>query len=256
MKLAKQDRSADTDHRRQAVIAAAEAREKAHKAKSKPIRNVTKSTLLKNQNSTSSSDINADISNEPKSEQAKQAAALAKQGEAALAAQLGYNPYETARSTAGQARVATTETKHGSIDAGVAGSHLPTTAAPPRDAAISEPDPGYTIDVSIEFEEAFTMLMTSDNVKESCGILKKLIVNATTKGQAPGQDSAKFRKVRLANPKIQSTIAQVQGATELLLSVGFSLQEQDGDSLLIFPEDSPGPEWLSAALHQLEHAGQ
>jgi hypothetical protein len=90
-------------------------------------------------------------------------------------------------------------------------------------------------------------------VKSSCGsILKKLLLNATTKGQTPGEDAAKFPKVRSANPKIKAAIVNVQGAVELLLSTGFELEEQEGESVLIYPADCPGPDWLEAALQQLE----
>jgi hypothetical protein len=58
---------------------------------------------------------------EPLSDASRQAAAAAKQDEAALAAQLGYNPYETSKSTAGQARNATTTVQHGCINAPSAG---------------------------------------------------------------------------------------------------------------------------------------
>ena len=81
--------SADVDHRRQAVIAAAEAREKAHKAKSKPLKHITKTTLAKQQQqlqegNLSGEDLNSEVSNEPLTVEAQKAAALAKQGEARI----------------------------------------------------------------------------------------------------------------------------------------------------------------------------
>jgi hypothetical protein len=265
--------SADAESRRKAVIAAAEAREKKHIQKTKPIKSVTKTTLarekqqqqiLSNAAAAAAANNSDQVSNEPLSDQARQAAAAAKQGEAALAAQLGYNPYETARSTAGQARTATSAVQHGTMTApGSAGDHLPSTAgagvvAPPRDAALpeAEEEPYIQVDLSPDFEDAYALLASSDNepaaIQSSCSIMKKLMINATTKGQMPGEDAAKFRKVRLVNPKIKAALVDVQGAVEVMLSVGFSLDEQEGESVLIFPADYPGPEWLPTALRQLE----
>lgn len=249
-------KSAEADHRRQAVIAAAEAREKAHKAKTKPIKTVTKTTLAREKqlqqeaaaaaNSTTSQQI------EPQSEEAKRAAAAAKQSEAQLAQQLGYNPYEPSRATAGQARNATTAVTHGSISAaGGADNSLPA-VAPPRDVMEST---GGEHELPIEVEEAFATMLSAnavDKVQSTCGIMKTLLLNATTKGQAPGEDSAKFRKVRLANAKIKAALVDVEGAMEIMMATGFILQEQVGESVLIFPADFAGPDWLPAALRQLE----
>jgi hypothetical protein len=244
-------KSAEADLRRKAVIAAAEARENKHKALSKPIRKVTKTTLDKAKHQQQETA-------EPLSEEAKRAAAAAKQDEAALAAQLGYNPYEPARSTAGQARTATTTVQHGDLNAGTAGKNLPT-VAPPREAAAPsiEETTAKPLDVDFppDFEDAYAIMVSANEasvVKSSCGIMKKLLLNATTKGQTPGEDAAKFRKVRLANPKIKTAIVDVQGAVELLLATGFGLEEQEGESVLIYPADCPGPDWLEAALQQLE----
>jgi len=258
--------SADVDHRRQAVIAAAEAREKAHKAKSKPLKHITKTTLAKQQQqqqqlqegNLSGEDLNSEVSNEPLTVEAQKAAALAKQGEAQLAAQLGYNPYETARSTAGQARTATTVATHGTITApNHAGENLPTlpTVDPPREAAIPEEESFTEVDFPAEYTDAYAIMVSSNEastVKSSCAIMRKLLINATTKGQTPGDDAAKFRKVRLANKKIKAAIVDVPGAVELMLSTGFYVAEQDGESVLIFPADFPGPDWLPAALKHLE----
>jgi hypothetical protein len=112
------------------------------------------------------------------------------------------------------------------------------------------------VDFSPHFEDAYTTMVSANNeasvVKSSCGIMRKLLLNATTKGQTPGEDAAKFRKVRLANPKIKAAIVDVQGAVKFLLSTGFELEEQEGEYVLIYPADCPGPDWLEAALQQLE----
>lgn len=246
-------KSAEVDHRRQAVIAAAEAREKAHKAKSKPIKLVTKTTLARQQQEQEQQSATL-VDDTPKSEQAKRAAEAAKQGEAALAQQLGYNPYEPARSTAGQARNATVTAQHGSLSAPA--PSIPAVAPPtvPVESVIDEEDDSL-LDVPSEFQEALTTMVSAsppDLVQSTCGIIKKLVLNAITKGQTPNEDASKFRKVRLANPKIKATLVDVPGALEVMLSTGFVLEEHDGESVLVFPPDCVGPDWLPSAMKQLD----
>ena len=251
------NKSADAEVRRKAMIAAAEAREKAHKSKSKPIRYVTKSTLAKAQQQ-SNDDTN--MKDEPLSEASRVAAEIAKQDEAALAAQLGYNPYEAAKSTAGQARNATTAVQHGTISAVPAGNHLPVVAEPsnPTSAGVeAPPKPTTSMPLPNEFEEAYATVLSSPDATashNSITIMRKLIINATTKGQLPPlEESSKFRKVRLGNPKIKAAIVDVSGAIDIMLAVGFSLEEtDDGESCLIYPADYAGPEWLAAALARME----
>lgn len=258
--------SAEAELRRQAVIAAAEKRDKANKAKQKPMKQVTKTTLEKERlKKLEAQGSSVDYDDEPKSEDAKKAAAAAKQDEAQLAAQLGYNPYEPARSTAGQARNATTAVQHGAMSSDTAGDHLPSVVPPtePATAAVEknsnrgvQGDDEDLEELPAEIEDAFTALVTTnenpETVKSACTIIKKLVVNATTKGQKPGDDAAKFRKVRLGNPKIQAAIVEVQGAVEFLIATGFSLEEQDGESHLIYPADCPGPDWLPIAMKHLD----
>jgi hypothetical protein len=251
-------KSADAEARRKAVIAAAEAREKAHKIKSKPMKQVTKSTLAKQQQQLEQQQLEQQLnpsSQEPKSEASRLAAEAAKHQEAQVAAQLGYNPYEISRSTAGQARNATTAVQHGTMNANAAGDHLPTVARP-RDATSAADDDEE--ELPLEFQQAkATMVSSVDDqaaLSSSFTIMKKLLTNATTKGQTPGEDAAKFRKVRLANPKIKAAIVDVEGAVELMMVCGFTLQEQDGESVLLYPADTAGPDWLPAALKHLDEA--
>lgn len=255
----KKNKSAEADHRRRAVIAAAEAREKAHKVKSKPIKQVTKTTLAREKRELQlqqQQQQQLSIPAAPQSEAARQAAAAAKQGEAQLAQQLGYNPYEPSRATAGQARTATTATQHGSLSADQAGDHLPSVAAPSNPTEAVAPLEEFPPSMA----EAYATLLSATSEDTStrsgtCKILAKLITNATTKGQQEGTpDSAKFRKIRLANPKIQSSIVQVSGALETLMAVGFLLQEQEGESVLIYPESNSIPSWIPSAIQQLEQA--
>ncbi|KAG7372586.1 PUB domain containing protein [Nitzschia inconspicua] len=259
--------SADAELRRQAMIAAAEAREKAHRSKTKTIKHVTKSTLEKQKQLENNNNKDASVhsqKHEPLSDAARIAAQAAKQDEAALAAQLGYNPYQTAKATAGQARNATTTVQHGTINAGAAGNHLPTsssssssagTAALPIVAPPSEPTTAAEDDViPNDVEEALATVLSSNN-SSAISILTKLIVNATTKGQdAADEDAAaKFRKVRLSNPKIKAAVVDVTGALDLMMSVGFQLLDDDGgESCLVFPPHYQEPTWLATVLKRME----
>lgn len=229
--------SADAYARKQAMIAAAEAREKAHKKMMKPIRKIDSKVSEMTTGSASTE------AQQPLSEEAKQAIAAAKSQEEKLAVELGYNPYEANKMNAGQARNTTVAINHGSIQ------------AKESDEALTS-QPKSTDDSSSElFQQAFEMVVTSNDhaaVVKSFGILRKLIVNATTKGQLDNDESSKFRRVRLDNPKINEAVVQTEGALDLLLSVNFQLAEDDGASLLVYPPGTPGPPWLQQALEQLE----
>ena len=264
--------SADAEARRRAMIAAAEAREKKHKSQNKTIKHVTKSTLLKQQQQQQ----NIDHDQAPQTEASRRAAAAAKQGEADLAAELGYNPYEAIKKTAGQARSATTTTQHGAITApggsgsstaasaapipAVASPSSPTTAASEQGETMIPDDPNFPIH---EFEEALaTVASASDKpaAKNGLKIAKKLITNATTKGQQANDEAAeKFRRVRLANPKIKAAIVDVPGNLSLMLSVGFELHPDDAnpeESLLVFPPFCSGPTWLTRGLEAMDKVEQ
>jgi hypothetical protein len=112
-----------------------------------------------------------------------------------------------------------------------------------------------------------TVTSTPDHsvVITSIGILCKLIVNATTKGQSTNEVDEKYRKVRfMTNPKIRAAVTDVPGAIDVLLSVGFQIHEErvipnDGntddtntESVLVYPPATPGPSWLPSALRQME----
>jgi len=265
--------SADAEARRRAMIAAAEAREKKHKSQNKTIKHVTKSTLLKQQQQQQQ---NIDHDQAPQTEASRRAAAAAKQGEADLAAELGYNPYEAIKKTAGQARSATTTTQHGAITApggsgssapaspasipAVASPSNPTTAATEEGETMIPDDPNFPLN---EFEEALaTVASASDKpaAKNGLKIARKLIINATTKGQQANDEAAeKFRRVRLANPKIKAAIVDVPGNLSLMLSVGFELHPDDAnpeESLLVFPPFCRGPTWLTRSLEAMDKVEQ
>lgn len=242
--------SADAYNRKQAMIAAAEAREKAHKQKSKPVSKISTGDRLRGDKKDVKTYDNA-ASEVPKSAEALAAIEAAKTGEASTAAELGYNPYEINRVTAGQARTATVASTHGKVGDATKTGEAPLPAVrPPTDALEAAEEP-----VSDDFQHAFETLVTahdSSTVKSSIGIIRKLIANATTKGQAEGDDSAKFRRVRLANAKIKAAIVDVDGGVDIMLAVGFQLLEEDGESVLVYPPAHKGPVWLDAALSKLE----
>lgn len=231
--------TAEAFARKQAVIAAAEKREKARKALEKPTKKTYKPKTTV--------DVNADISDVPQSEEARRAMEAAKKGESQLSAQLGYNPYETNKSTAGQARNATVATKHGSVDAGADGTAPIPKVAPPKEALVVADD---VPPVSDTFQQAFEECVTSSDqsvVVSSFGILRKLLTNASTKQED------KFKRVRLANAKIRAAITEVHGALDIMMACGFLLTEQDGESVLVYPaSEGKGPAWLPRALQQMQ----
>jgi hypothetical protein len=254
--------SAEAYARKQAVIAAAEKRDKAHKSKYKPTPK-TKANLPALLSTAERQRLEeerlarvAEMANqEPMTEASRKAREEAKSREAANAAQLGYNPYETNRATAGQARSATTAVSHGTMNGtgdGSESARLPA-VRPPAETPEAKDD----ILPSPYFSEGFEMVVTSNEnaaAIASVGIMRKLIVNATTKGQNPDDEvsAAKFRRVRLANAKIKAAIVDVEGALDVMLSAGFQLVEEDGESVLVFPPGANIEDWLPAALKQME----
>eukprot|EP00814_Leptocylindrus_danicus_P013334 CAMPEP_0116036456 /NCGR_PEP_ID=MMETSP0321-20121206/21221_1 /TAXON_ID=163516 /ORGANISM="Leptocylindrus danicus var. danicus, Strain B650" /LENGTH=398 /DNA_ID=CAMNT_0003513977 /DNA_START=36 /DNA_END=1232 /DNA_ORIENTATION=+ len=246
-------RSAQDEQRRKAVIAAAAAREKAHKDKTKPIAYKTKTSAgLNDAKNTTTYELPPPSS----SEASKKAVMEAKARENATASALGYNPYEVVKSGSGTSRTAVVDSTHGSIEAAeqaqtqsnvnnVDASTLPApgkTSAPPDTT-------DETIIFNEQFDEAVALILSNEEVgKRSLSTMRKLILNAVTKGQT----DEKFRKVRLGNARIQKDITDVHGALEVMMMVGFELVEQDEESLLMYPPDYVGPDWLSAALDRME----
>ena len=245
--------SADAAARKQAMIAAAEAREAKFKAKTaptkpKPVPKSTSADKLQHFAHT----------NEVESEETKRAINLANAGERADAEALGYNPYEAKAMTAGQARTATVAAAKGDISAENAPSKIgggamasPGLTNPPTDPAASPLDPA--------FEHAFQTLVTSNAehsaVLKSLKVMRTLITNAITKGQqGDDETSSKFRRVRLSNPKIKDAITDMSGALELMMCVGFILSEneEDSETYLVYPPGDTGPDWLQIGLERME----
>ncbi|KAL7541483.1 hypothetical protein ACHAXR_010962 [Thalassiosira sp. AJA248-18] len=251
--------SADSYARKQAVIAAAEAREAKHKAKQKPIPKTDKRMdgLQPKQQI-------YDHHQTEESEETRRAVAAVKQAEKDDAKNLGYNPYESKAMTSGQARTATVAMACGDITAEntpskITGSGEGGMSSPGRVNKPKDPTPKSQTPPTPQFEQAFSTLVTSnaDNVAvlKSLGIMRKLINNAITKGQQGNDEtSSKFRRVRLSNPKIKETVADIQGGLELMMSAGFVLSEndEDGETYLVFPPGEKGSSWLDSALEMME----
>lgn len=279
---------ADVDARRQAVIAAAEDRNSKHKAKTRPIpktkggkivAELTKEELqrieLQKEENIKRNAIH--MADKPLSEEAKKAVEAAKLDEAHHANQLGYNPYEARKVTAGQASTASVAMTHGTINAGksIGGTSSNRTTSnvsetssnrttsntsasslsaippiqPPSEAMImAEVDDLKEIDPS--FDEAFSELITAnpkEKISKSLRIIRKLIVNATS---SPSHDPK--RKVRISDPNnlIQSSIIDMFGAVELMLSTGFIVTEEDEKTILYYDCDEPS--WLKDAFVKME----
>jgi len=122
------------------------------------------------------------------------------------------------------------------------------TVAPPRDPVAPVEDDHDPPQASHEFLIALETLVTSnehDKVIQSLTILLKLISNANTK------DDDKFRRIRLSNAKIKEAIVDVEGAFDVMTSVGFVLVEEDGESWLVLP--TKAPPGVAGAVHHLQH---
>ena len=246
--------SADAMHRKQAMIAAAEAREAKNRAYVKPIPKSEPNRLKPRNNSQERVNEYTDSDNV----ETKQAVEAIKAVEKSDAENLGYNPYESRAMTGGQARTATIAMTAGEINSDNVPSKLKNNQDShsniPRISAPTDP----TVEVPQEFDYAFSTMVTSSSdasaTQKSLTTMRKLIINATTKGQQESEDCAKFRRVRLSNPKIKEVITDVQGALELMMAVGFVLSEndEDGETYLVYPLDVGVADWLNGALERME----
>lgn len=241
--------SADAESRRQAVIAAAEARNNKHKALQKPIPKL--STDRKQANGA----VSLHRGEDSEAEETRRAVAKVKQAEKLDAAKLGYDPYTAQAMTSGQARTAQVAMTSGEINVDNAPAKLSGGSSAPDSAPgiVSKP----SVPLPAEFEESFGLFVTSNSdhagVIKSLGIMRKLINNAVTKGQEGDEDtSSKFRRVRLSNPKINESISAKAGAVELMILFGFQLSESDGETYLAFPSGYNGPVWTASALVKMQ----
>ena len=237
---------------RQAVAAAAEAR---HNARSKTIPKSTlmyrKEKLMEKQRQNQQHEVNT-------SGKTRRAVTATKQAEKASVANLGFNPYETQHMTSGQSRTASVAASHGELDVSQTSTNAYYTN-------IQQGTSRYGIaaqGLNPAFEDAFATLVTSHPdetaILKSMTIMRKIIFNATTKGQQRNDEgSSKYRQVRLSNPKVASAITNMPGALDLMMLVGFELSENEGDgeTYLVFSLGKRGPEWLNGALSKMEAYG-
>jgi len=238
--------SANAEVRRKAVIAAAEARERAHQVKTKPIDRIPKNTRPITPMATEH--LSPQL---PASEETKRAIAAAKAGEVETAAQLGYNPYEVTKGTGDQAKMAIIATTHGAISTSSSKQPQEKQAVPLQQVPQQE--------INESFDHAFLLFITSSvnsrEVYSSLNIIRKLISNATTKESSDDR----YRRVRLSNPKIKSAIIDMPGGLDIMLSCGFELAEQEKDedgkaeTFLVYPADRITPDWISLALQQMKN---
>ncbi len=248
--------SLDANARKQAVIAAAEAREAKHKATQKPIPKTEKKMEdreIKNRQQGYEHDPVID------SEETRRAVAAVKLAEKEDAVKLGYNPYEAKAMTSGQARTATVAMVKGGINAENAPSKIIGSGETPSPGRIKKPNDPTAAEPSPEFEHAFSILVTSNSdhsaVLKSLSTMRTLISNATTKGQQGNDEtSAKYRRVRLTNTKIIEAITNMHGALELMMSVGFVLSEneEDGETYLVYPPGEKEAAWVESALEMID----
>lgn len=270
---------ADNYARRKAVMAAALARDEQNKLKKKPISKSKELSMEEKQKiqqqRMENEKKNASVCHEPKTHEAREAVRIAKKDEAKHVQELGYNPYEAARSTGKQGANATVSVKHGSIEAGSLNSGTPNSTSAgnskssktnnPKQSVstttssstTSLPHPNDLTPIDTEFDEAFVTIITHnqssppEKLSKSLRIMNKLILNAITEGQTDD----KKRMVRISNPNklIQAAINDLDGAIQLMLSVGFTIGEyEDSETYLMFPPGDTGPPWLSDALDRME----
>ncbi|KAL3789403.1 hypothetical protein HJC23_001951 [Cyclotella cryptica] len=266
--------SVDALQRKQAVIAAAEAREARNKALWKKSASSTETDRSKQPPRINHADA-ADSALQNNTETLKAIEAV-KAAEKTDVETLGYNPYEARAMTSGQARNATVKLTRGEMNAENAPPKIRGASVQSNNDAVAPGTVGAPVDPTVvvpsEFENAFSVLVTSSldekAVRKSLSTMRKLIHNAITKGQCNNSSnsssnnnsndeeaSSKFRRVRLSNPKIKETITDMHGALELMMAVGFVLSENeaDGETYLVFPPgEGQVQEWIQVALRRME----
>ena len=277
---------ADEQARRQAVIAAAEARDKQNKFKKKPLRKGSELTTEQKKKLQLQKDAleikNASqLSNAPMTDESKKAVEYAKKNEVMHAQELGYNPYETMKGTGQQGSSAVTSLNHGTMDAGPgasgsgSGGGSKGSAAKSKSTNVnanSQKKPSSSLQMQAidpTFDEAFATLITTNENNEaiikSLRIMRKLIINATAGEEGQPQQSQEKKRVRISNPNkhIEAAIHHTEGALDLMMSVGFVILEleEDSETYLMYQYQSDVgtefgveefPKWLKKALKQME----
>jgi len=230
---------------RDAVIAAAAAREAARKKNEvKPKKSAPGPSFRGSKYET----VTYDLPPPSSSQESMAAVKAAKAREEAISSSLGYNPYEVVKSGSSLAhtQAGTTPSENQKIEAK---RDLPETKG-------NEKKGQYIINEQFDEHLGF-ILSHSENksAKQSLLTMRKLILNATTKGQIEGESSEKFRRIRLANTRIAKDIVSVEGALELMMLIGFQLAEdaETKESVLVFPAGTTGPQWLEDGLNRMKN---
>lgn len=279
--------SAEDYAKKQAMMRALDAREKAHKKKTAPSNN-----SLSNKNEKSNNGRTLKSKKEILMEQEEQAKRLqelqnqgpqsyathaavqaAKQDEIKSAQQLGFNLYETAKMTGDKARNTVVDVQHGSIGGGNdSNSGGPPSRATPvaptstnnSNNSVARTKPKKLIaSIDESFDTAFFTLKsisqnpdTNNNidVKKSTTTIHKLVTNATTKGRSEEvEDNSKFLRVRLSNKKIKEVIVDVPGALDMMMSFGFILLEEGDEMFLVYNAHESDKVWLKDGLEKLKN---
>jgi hypothetical protein len=152
------------------------------------------------------------------------------------------------------------------FDSSTSSATTSATPPPPADLYSTTPSPGApsgspsasslslaasppAADDNSFFEEQLEYLM--DKVQRmppaSVSLIRKILQNLLQAGPTPTLEQQKFRKIKLANPKIQEAVVKVDGGMELLTNVGFVQREMTANADLIgvkdlylyFPDGTP-----------------
>lgn len=84
--------------------------------------------------------------------------------------------------------------------------------------------PGHGVQSRGELEACIGTYMSGKPSEGPVEVVLKLLRNIVKE-----PDNAKFRKIRLTNPKIKEAVSEVAGGIELLGCVGFELKDEDGE---------------------------
>ena len=87
----------------------------------------------------------------------------------------------------------------------------------------------------LELEVCVSTYVSGKPSEGSVDVVLKLLRNVVRE-----PESAKFRKIRMSNPKIKEAVAEVTGGVELLSFVGFELREENGETWAVMEVPSEG----------------
>lgn len=251
---------ADEYAKKQAIIAAAEARDKKNKMNRMPSKSGKELTLEQKNKIAEQREINARKNAEqmfkaPISDVSKKAVEAAKQEESKHAQKLGYNPYESVRATGQQGVVASIVSTHGTLSTHEI-EDIHESKNKKESKKVNEYIANEQCPIAPEFDNAFSTLVLTNNHDEklakSLRIIRKLILNATTDGRT--DEKKRMIRISNANTLIQEAILDMEGALDLMMCVGFDITENEDDSetYLVYPPGETDPSWLRAALDRLE----